>query len=78
MFDVVFERYCFIIESRSFQPFNSTETNENSNREMVHLMIFTAYETSIAQYIFSLLLFVPQIGESIDDNTKNQVQHDND
>lgn len=43
-----------------------------------HHLALTANEASVFEDFLLLLLFTSQIGKCVDDDTKNQVEHDND
>ena len=43
-----------------------------------YLVLLTAYKTSIFEDFLLLLLFTPEICESVDDDTKDEIEHNND
>ena len=40
--------------------------------------LVTTYETSVFEDLLFLLFLAPQIRKSVDDDTENQIEHDND
>lgn len=44
----------------------------------VHVCKLTTDEAGIFQYFFLLLLFTPEIGERVDDDTEDEIQNYND
>lgn len=45
---------------------------------MIHQAQLTTNEAGIFEYQFFLLLFAPQVGECVNDDTENEIQHNDD
>lgn len=39
--------------------------------------MFTTYKASVSQSFFSVLFFLPEIRECVNDDTKNEIKNDN-
>jgi hypothetical protein len=76
--DVLLEADRLVVERRPVQACGQPKALLFISIQCIGINQFTANKAGVFQDCFFLLLFTPQIGESVNDDTKDQVQYNND